>query len=112
MTKEKIYMDVAAVYGRYLGGRFKGKDGDFTGDDFRDNYLIPKLKELKDNQLLVLDFRGCVPSIGTSFLDEAFVKIIDKGYGKEFLEDHIVFKNADYMIEKINLYGGLSYKTI
>ena len=79
VASQEVYMDVAFEYGRYLGGRFKDKDGEFTGDEFRDDYLIPKLQNLHDNQILVLDFKGCVPSIGTSFLDEAFIKILDNG---------------------------------
>ncbi len=111
MSKEQIYMDVAEEYGRYLGGRFKGQDGEFTGGEFRDDYLIPKLNELKSDQVLVLDFKGCVPSVGTSFLDEAFIQITKKvDHELSFLENHIVFKNADYMRDKIKLYGGPEYK--
>lgn len=62
---------IAKDFSTYPGGRFR-KDGDFSGEAFRDDLLIPSLKQAenaKDTVVVVLD--GTF-GYAASFLDEAF----------------------------------------
>ncbi len=47
-------------------------DGDFSGQEFREDVLIPALKS--DSKVIV-DLRG-VLALGSSFLDEAFAGLV------------------------------------
>jgi len=52
---------------KYPGGRY-AKDGKYSGEDFRENYLKPAFEKA---ELVVVDLSG-VPGFGSSFLEEAF----------------------------------------
>lgn len=60
-------INVARDFGRYPGGRFKS-DGKYSGEAFRDDILVPKLKEFDE---VVIELDGTL-GYGSSFLDEAF----------------------------------------
>lgn len=51
-------------------GRFH-EDGNYSGQAFRENLLIPKLEKLPLGQKLIIDFTG-VSMAGSSFLEESF----------------------------------------
>jgi hypothetical protein len=51
-------------------------EGDFCGQDFRENVLLPKLKEaIRKNEKLYIDLDGTA-GMGTSFLEESFGGLI------------------------------------
>lgn len=52
------------------------KDGDFCGQNFRENLLLPALK---NNQKVTVDLDG-VEGLGSSFLEESFGGLVRKGY--------------------------------
>ncbi|WP_082560820.1 STAS-like domain-containing protein [Caulobacter sp. Root487D2Y] len=62
---------VAEVFSPFLGGRYRD-DGPWSGEEFRDDLLLPRLEEAfaSHSQLvIILDGVAGVPS---SFLEEAF----------------------------------------
>jgi len=64
---EPNVIDVAADFTRYPGGRFRS-DGKFSGQRFRDDYLVPKLREANELKIILDGTMG----YGSSFLEEAF----------------------------------------
>lgn len=62
---------VAEAFSPYLGGRYRS-DGPWSGEEFRDDVLVPHIRDAianKDSITVVLDGVAGVPS---SFLEEAF----------------------------------------
>lgn len=47
-------------------------DGDFSGQEFREDVLVPALR---DNQKVIVDLNG-VLALGSSFLEEAFAGLV------------------------------------
>jgi hypothetical protein len=62
------FSDVPA--GRYL------RDGEFSGERFREEYLRPSLAEAEE---VIVDIDGAA-GYGSSFLEEAFGGLVRKGY--------------------------------
>lgn len=56
--KEHI-IDIAADFSRYPGGRYR-RDGDFSGEQFREDVLVPILKN--SDSILRLRFDGAIYS--------------------------------------------------
>ena len=78
----KIYqLKIAKDYTKYPAGRFK-TDGPFSGEKFREEYLLPALKKHEKVSILIDGVKG----YGSSFLEEAFGGIVrEKYYTKEEL---------------------------
>lgn len=61
-------------------GRY-AKDGMYTGETFREQFLVPRLKKILNGssteKLLTVDFTG-VTMAGSSFLEEAFGGLVRK----------------------------------
>lgn len=67
MVRIKICDDFSDI----PGGRYIS-EGEFSGELFRENILIQKYQEAREqNTKLEIDFDGCY-GFGTSFLEEAF----------------------------------------
>lgn len=70
-------INIANDFSRYPAGRFP-EDGSSNGSEFRDKILWPKLeKVIANNDTLKINIDG-IRSLGSSFIDEAFVGIIRK----------------------------------
>lgn len=67
---------VAREFTECPGGRYV-KNGPFSGEAFREEYLIPRIKELEEGQRLVVDLDGG-DGYGESFLEEAFGGLVRK----------------------------------
>lgn len=67
-------LNVAAEFSRFPGGRLR-KHGPKSGEEFRDDILLPKLR---DCEKLTVDLTGAV-GYAASFLDESFGEL-----GKRF----------------------------
>ena len=86
-------------------GRYPS-DSDFSGQRFRDDYLVPALNDNELVEVAIDDVEG----YGSSFLEEAFGGLIRKGY---FTVDvlkkrlKITSKDSDF-----DLYGKLIWKYI
>ena len=51
----EIKLDIAREFSRCPGARYK-TEGDFSGEEFRENYLLPKLKEaIESHSKLIVD---------------------------------------------------------
>lgn len=88
-------------FSRYPAGRYR-EDGPYNGQRFRDDFLIPALKENSDEIIIKLDG---VRGYNSSFLDEAFGGLIRKGYSAEELLNRLNFESQDQsLIDEIKGY--------
>ncbi len=67
---DKKYIKVAIEFTECPGGRLR-ENGPFSGQEFRDGFLIPHVEALKDGEKLIVDLDGG-DGYGESFLEEAF----------------------------------------
>lgn len=73
-------------------GRFY-TDGEGNGEDFRENYLRPKLEMLAPDEKLTVIIDDNVDGYGSSFLTEGFAGMVKYGY-----------MTSDDLLSKINIY--------
>ena len=70
-----VNISVLKDFSRTPGPRYK-EEGSFSGEEFRNNILLPKIKEaIIQKKTLLVDLDG-VSGYGTSFLEEAFGGLI------------------------------------
>lgn len=96
-----VYVNIAKDFSASPGGRYK-KDGPNSGEEFRDNILIPKYKEaIEKDEWLYVNLDG-VFGYPVSFLDEAFGGLIIKE-GNDKLSDILMLVSEDepYLIKRI-----------
>ena len=68
-------MKIATDFSRIPGARYP-EEGDFSGQEFRKNVLLPQLKKaIQEKVKLTIDLDGTA-GLGTSFLEEAFGGLI------------------------------------
>lgn len=102
----QLTINIAKDFSPIPGARYP-IEGDFSGQEFRQNILAPKLKEaIKSNVTLLVNLDGTL-GYGTSFLEEAFGGLIrtDK-FSIEDIKKHIqvtCFDDPSY-IEEIETY--------
>lgn len=77
------FLRIATIADNFLhqGPRYR-KLGPNSGEEFRDDFLIPFLESLGPREVGVVDFSG-TEAFSPSFLEEAFGGAIRKGYGDE-----------------------------
>jgi len=73
-----MHISIAKDFSDVPWGRFPS-DGDFCGQNFRELFLVPALK---NHDSVTVDLDG-VEGLGSSFLDEAFGGLIRKGHASE-----------------------------
>lgn len=74
-TVNKIELVVAKEFSKTPGPRLI-KEGEYSGELFRQRVLLPKFKEAKEKGLMLrIDLNGTA-GYGTSFLEEAFGGLI------------------------------------
>ncbi len=79
-----MILKISKEYTETPGGRYI-KEGEYSGEDFRNNYLKPKIEEcLKTNETLIIDLDGGY-GYSTGFLEESFGGLIRCGLTKEDL---------------------------
>lgn len=106
MSKKVIH--VARDFYPRPSGRYK-KDGNYTGEVFREKLLMPELDAIQnsgENTFLVVDFSD-VTMAGSSFLEEAFGGLVrTQKYTKNFLKKVLVIESSKRPIigERIFLY--------
>lgn len=90
-----ITIRVAQDFSRHPAGRTKA-DGPFSGEHFRQKFLVPALRA-NERLLIVLDgARG----YGSSFLEEAFGGLVRKeGFPREVVESSLDIQSADVSLE-------------
>lgn len=82
-------ISIAKQFSRHPGGRYK-KDGPYSGEEFRADYLVPALEE---GERVMIEMDG-VRGYGSSFLEEAFGGLIRLGYQRDFLKSHLYFTTS------------------
>lgn len=88
---------IATAFSETPGGRTP-KEGEFSGEEFRDNILEPAYKEsVTNNEKLTIDFDGCY-GFGTSFLEEAFGGLVRKYRYLGVMNNLILISNDDETI--------------
>ncbi|MBP3245206.1 MAG: STAS-like domain-containing protein [Bacteroidaceae bacterium] len=88
-----ITVSIAKDFSRIPGARFP-QEGDHSGQEFRTQVLLPRLREAidkKDTLRVILDGTA---GLGTSFLEEAFGGLIR--------EDNIQYKEIQSTLELIS----------
>jgi len=82
-------------FSRYPGGSLR-EQGDFSGQEFREEKLAPVLRDaIKFNGIVVVDLDGTI-GLSTSFLREAFGALISKdGFALDDLERHLKFRGDE-----------------
>ncbi|TPW33867.1 STAS-like domain-containing protein [Oecophyllibacter saccharovorans] len=83
-----VELHVSKVCPAAPGGRFK-RFGPGSGEEFRDDHLLPALKKAGDGRVtVILDSRR---GYGSSFLEEAFGGLIrEKNFTAGHLEKHLI----------------------
>ena len=71
-----------ADFAKFPGPRYKDL-GKYSGEEFRDDLLIPAISEKNSN--LIVDLDG-VFGYGSSFLEEAFGGLVRKGIDKSIVK--------------------------
>lgn len=89
-TEEKTLKIIESKQGFEYQGPRSRELGDNSGEEFRDDYLIPWLKTLGENECGTVDFAGTKVYM-SSFLEESFGGAVRLGYGKKVAK--LLFSN-------------------
>lgn len=80
-----LIINIPRDFTKSPGGRFK-KEGDFSGEEFREKILLPKVQEALNNNLsLTVELDGGF-GYGSSFLEESFGGLARKTKEKRLLK--------------------------
>lgn len=89
----EVKLSIAKDFSKTPGGRFE-RDGKYSGEEFRNNCLLPKYLEAKKiKSKLVVDLDGCM-GYPSSFLDESFGGLA-RHFAQENILDSIKFVSKD-----------------
>ena len=103
---------IATDFSRIPGARFP-EEGDFSGQQFRQEILLPQIKKAIENkEKLEIDLDGTA-GLGTSFLEESFGGLIriDKLDYQTIINTLIFISNDDpEYIDEINNYLKEAYE--
>ena len=94
-------ISIANDFTKFPGGRFP-EDGEFSGQEFRENFLIPAYLS---GLATTIDFDG-TRGYGSSFLEEAFGGIIRqlKISSEDFFKIFTLKSSRPSLIEEVTLY--------
>ncbi|MBL0144031.1 MAG: STAS-like domain-containing protein [Betaproteobacteria bacterium] len=82
---------VAREFSDTPAGRYP-EDGDFSGQRFRKDYLVPALKKF---QIVTVDLDG-MEGYGSSFLEEAFGGLVrEEGFAPKELHERLKLKSLE-----------------
>lgn len=87
MTMSRV-IEVAEKFSRTPGPRYK-IHGDFSGEEFRDRFLVDALKSAIDQNTVLTVVLDDVAGYGSSFLEEAFGGLLRHGFSKDQLDRHL-----------------------
>ena len=90
---DRVMLSIANDYTKTPGARHR-KNGDFSGEEFRETKLIPAFeKALEEGKKLFVDLDGCYGFL-ISFIDEAFGGLAEK-FGKDVVSKTLELKCND-----------------
>ncbi|TKT71421.1 DUF4325 domain-containing protein [Afipia massiliensis] len=81
-------LSIATDFSRYPGPRYR-RNGEFSGQAFREEKLIPALKEVQASGEVLIVILDDVAGYGSSFLEEAFGGLIREGFSEADLKRHL-----------------------
>lgn len=87
-------ISIAKDFSPFPAGRKRG-DGPFTGENFRQDVLLPKLN---DGGHVILDIDG-VEGLPSSFLEEVFGGLVRSGWDPSDLRSVLKFRHTDPELE-------------
>ena len=94
---------IASDYTKTPGGRHK-KEGNYSGEDFRESLLFPLFKEsLEKDQTLIIDLDGGF-GYGSSFLEEAFGGLARMTHDRRILNIQIISEEEPRLVQDIKQY--------
>lgn len=90
-----LIVNIARDFSRSPGGQFKS-DGTFSGEQFRDEVLVPKIKEAQNSSGHVVIQLDGTYGYASSFLDEAFGGLVRKGlFDRRALSHVLIFESTE-----------------
>jgi hypothetical protein len=90
-----VRISVRSDFSPYPGGRFRA-DGDFSGEEFREQVLLPALRDALNKGSRVEVLLDGVAGYASSFLEEAFGGTVRAGVAPfPILEDTLVVRADD-----------------
>jgi hypothetical protein len=107
-----ITISIAKDFSRIPGARFP-KEGNYSGEEFRKNVLLPKLKEAIEKKVKLQVVLDGTAGLGTSFLEEAFgglIRIDNISYSDIQSTLVLVSEEDEDYIEEINQYIKEAYE--
>ena len=89
----------------YPGPRLK-EDGNYSGEEFRDEYLLPKYREAVENKVCLHVILEGTKGYASSFLEEAFGGLVRNGQKKNELKKHLKVCSSDrpWYVEEVYSY--------
>lgn len=100
-VKTNQIINIARDFSRFPAGRFLS-DGPFSGEAFRNQYLLPVLRS--GEAIVTIELDG-VRGYGSSFLEEAFGGLVREGYTPEQVKSAFKLISEDLsLIDEINEY--------
>lgn len=85
-----IILNIAKDYSRCPGARYE-REGDFSGERFRNDFLEPKLKEAIENGVKLEIILDGSAGYSTSFIEESFGGLIRTNhYTLQQVKDNII----------------------
>lgn len=106
-----IHLSIANDFSKTPGVRYP-QEGKFSGQEFRQDVLIPRVKEaIENDDTLEIDLDGTY-GLGPSFLEEAFGGLIREGFDYNLLMKILKFKSIEvpYYIEDVKKYMKEAYE--
>jgi len=107
-----ITISIAKDFSRIPGARFP-KEGNYSGEEFRKNVLLPNLKEAIEKNVKLQVVLDGTAGLGTSFLEEAFgglIRIDNISYSDIQSTLELVSEEDEDYIEEINQYIKEAYE--
>ena len=88
-------INLGKEFARYPAGRYVS-DGPYSGQKFREDFLIPALRNSDEQiEITLTDARG----LKSSFLEEAFGGLVRAGFSPDALDARLAFISRDKSLE-------------
>lgn len=107
-----LIINIAKDFSRCPGARYKS-EGDFSGEEFRSNFLVPNLKEAMEREVKLIVIMDGAAGYSTAFIEEAFGGLIrNDGFKLHDLENTLRFISEEdpSYIEDIKIYMQHAWK--
>jgi hypothetical protein len=81
-------LSIAKDFTRYPGPRYR-RNGEFSGQQFREDKLVPALRQAQEAGEFLTVILDDVAGYGSSFLEEAFGGLVREGFLLEDIEKYL-----------------------